>query len=454
MEQMKISVYGAGYVGLVTAACLAELGHQVLCVDVDKQKIAQCSAAESPIHEEGLPNLLSKGIASKRLSFSTDLVLAARFSPIQMIAVGTPAASNGAADMTAFWAVVEHIATHVTQETVIVTKSTVPVGTGAILQQWLDDRQSKASKKNSLHAASNPEFLRQGTAVNDFLFADRIVLGVQNEFARTALQALYKPLITRGVPCMTLSVSSAELIKYAANAFLATKISFMNELSGLAESVGADITEVKRGMAFDARINEQFLNAGCGYGGSCFPKDVQAIAHVAEQHGLSADIMRAAHRVNERQKQVVPQKIREHFAAGLSGKKVAVWGLAFKPGTDDLRDAPSDKVMEFLWQEGADVCVYDPVAEKKAKQLYSQQTALTFVADPLMCVRGAEALVILTEWPEFADCSPKQLAEISEGLTIFDGRNMYQPDEMSQYGINYYSIGRPAVLATCVAEAV
>lgn len=438
----KITVYGAGYVGLVTAACLAELGHQVLCADIDSDKIEGCLSGNLPIYEDGLTPMVSRLLVNKRLAFTTDLLEACAFGDVQFVAVGTPGRPDGSADLTAYWSLLNHISDHLQRDCIVVNKSTVPIGTAQKADALLKRKIQARGLVLQCDVASNPEFLKQGTAVTDFLQADRIVLGVNDSHAKQVMQALYAPLIQAGVPCFVVSVASAELVKYAANAFLATKISFMNELSHVAEAVGADIHEVRDGMCFDQRISPHFMNPGCGYGGSCFPKDVQALVQVANEVGCSARLLAEVHAVNHRQKTILFEKLHAYFKGDLRGKKIALWGLAFKPCTDDLREAPSVYLMEALWEQGAMVSAYDPVAGVKAQQRYADRNDFTLVADPYDVLHGADALCILTEWKTFRQLDMQQVRDCLAQPVVFDGRNMFDPAAMRNIGMTYFSIGR------------
>lgn len=447
----NVTVYGAGYVGLVTAACLAELGHHVLCVDIDAAKIEGCLSGCLPIFEEGLAPIVTRMLANGRLNFSTDLSHACAFGDIQFVAVGTPARDDGGADLTAYWRLLEHIANHMERDCIVVNKSTVPIGTAVKAKAMLDECLKARGVQCRCDVVSNPEFLKQGSAVKDFLQADRIVLGVTDARVKQAMQALYAPLIQAGVSCFVVSVASAEMVKYAANALLATKISFMNELSHLAGRVGADMHEVRDGMCFDQRIASHFLNPGCGYGGSCFPKDVQALVHAAGDVGCSARLLAEVHAVNCRQKNVLFDRLNAYFNGALNGKKIALWGLAFKPGTDDLREAPSVCLMEALWAQGAIVSAYDPVAGLKAGQRYADQTGFTLASDPYAVLEDADVLCVLTEWDIFRQLDMQRVRDTLVQPVIFDGRNVLDPVAMKTLGITYVGIGRGEVLDACTS---
>lgn len=439
---MRIAIYGVGYVGLVTAVCLAELGHQIFCVDVDATKIEQLQQGHVSIYEQGLPELLIKNLQKQRIQFSIDAVQAIAFGQIQMIAVGTPPLPNGAANLLFVNQVAKTIATHLDEYKLIVTKSTVPVGTALqvqnIIQQVLTDR----NKIIPFDVASNPEFLREGCAVYDCLHPDRILVGVENEKSLNLLQQLYQPLMDAGYPLISMSIRSAELTKYAANAYLATKISFMNEISQLAERTGADIEEIRRGMSMDSRINEQFLQAGCGFGGSCFPKDVAALNYLAIKSDYQANLLRAVINTNKQQQALLFIKIRQYFHQDLTNKTIAMWGLAFKPNTDDVRCASSCVVMELLWRAGATVKVYDPKAMAAIAALYPDHPQLIFCDNAIAALDNADALAVITEWQEFMQPDFTEIKNRLRQPVIFDGRNIYDPESMQAMGFDYFGIGR------------
>lgn len=439
---MKISIFGTGYVGLVTGTCFAELGNHVVCVDIDAEKIAQLQAGICPIHEPGLPELIQKNLQTGHLRFSTDPVDAIQHGMCIFIAVGTPSAQDGSADLRYVFEVAKTIGQHLADYRVVINKSTVPVGTAdavkQIIQQELDQRDSSVA----FDVASNPEFLREGVAINDFLASDRIILGFDSVQAKDHLLNLYRYFNRNGDRVICMQPRAAELTKYAANAMLATKISFMNEMSLLAEKIGADIDDVRLGIGADPRIGRQFINPGCGYGGSCFPKDVQALEHMATNVKLDLMLVRSVHQVNERQKTVLFDKIHRHFDGQLQGKVIALWGLAFKPDTDDMREAPSQILMKQLFQAGATVQAHDPVAMKEAKRLHGDHPQLSLHPTPEAAIVGADALVIVTEWPQFISPDFHYLYTTLKQTVIFDGRNLYDPAYLVKLGFTYYGIGR------------
>ena len=439
---MRISIFGTGYVGLVTGTCFAELGNQVVCVDIDAKKIAQLQAGICPIHEPGLPELIQKNVATGHLRFTTDAMDAINHGLCIFIAVGTPSAPDGSADLQYVFKVAETIGQHLTDYRIIINKSTVPVGTAdqvkQVIQQVLDQRKVALS----FDVASNPEFLREGAAIKDFLASDRIILGVDSKRAKDHLFNLYRYFNRNGDRVICMEPRSAELTKYAANAMLATKISFMNEMSLLAECIGADIDDVRLGIGADPRIGRQFINPGCGYGGSCFPKDVQALEHMANETHLDLMLVRAVHQVNERQKKVLFTKISAYFEGQLQGKVIALWGLAFKPDTDDMRDAPSQNLIDALFKAGANVQAHDPVAMTEALRIYGERPDFTLHVTPEECLKGADVLVVVTEWPQFISPDFDLLYQSLRHPVIFDGRNLYEPSYLRELGFTYYGIGR------------
>ena len=432
---MKIAVIGCGYVGLVTGACLANLGNDVICVDIDDEKIADLRKGIVPFFEPGLRDLVEMNLAQKRLMFTTDSELAIRNSDIVFIAVGTPSDGDGKADLSAVFAVAEHIARYMDAYKVVVVKSTVPVGTCHKLRDLI---KQKLKKPVEFDVVSNPEFLREGEAVNDFTIPDRIVIGVDNGKAKDVLLSIYRAIERTGRPIMVTDVKSSELIKYASNAMLATRISFMNELSNLCEKVGADVKTIARGIGLDSRIGSRFLQAGVGYGGSCFPKDVRALIHVMKESGCSPLILEAVDKVNELQKHSILPKIRK-LVPDLKGKKVTLWGLSFKPKTDDMRDAPSLVIVNELQKAGAEVHAFDPVAERNARRIFS---GVHYAETPFGALDGAECLVIVTEWDLFRELDKSRMKELMASPNIVDGRNIYEPAEMRSLGFNYLGIGR------------
>ena len=444
---MKLTMHGAGYVGLVTGACLAEVGNDVVCVDVDRAKVDLLNAGGIPIYEPGLTDLVQRNHEAGRLRFTTDVAEGVRHGDVQFIAVGTPPEEDGSADLQHVLAVARNIGHSMDSYKVIVDKSTVPVGTAdrvaAVVQDALDER----GEKQEFDVVSNPEFLKEGAAVGDFMKPDRIVVGTDSERAATLLGRVYRPFSRNHDKLILMDVRSAELTKYAANALLATKISFMNELSNLAELYSADIEKVRVGIGSDPRIGYSFIYPGCGYGGSCFPKDVRALSRSAEQIGYRAELIDAVEGINNRQKHVLFNKLAQHFGDSLEGRTLALWGLAFKPNTDDMREAPSRSLMEAVWAAGGKVRAYDPQAREEARHIYGDREDLVLCDSAGAALEGADALAVVTEWQEFR--SP-QFEDIKAALSqpvIFDGRNIYDPETMAELGITYYSIGRGPVAA-------
>jgi UDPglucose 6-dehydrogenase len=450
---MKISIFGTGYVGLVSGACLAEVGHDVVCVDVDAVKIDNLNKGLLPIWETGLQTIVDRNAAEGRLHFTTDAEYAVQHGLVQFIAVGTPPDEDGSADLQYVLGVAKTIARHLTTYRVIVNKSTVPVGTADKVSATLIETLSAIPRRlarqgestaPAFDVVSNPEFLKEGAAVNDFLKPDRIIIGTSSDQAQAIMRELYEPFNRNHDRILIMDVRSAELTKYAANAMLATKISFMNEMANLAERLGADIEEVRKGIGSDSRIGYQFIYPGCGYGGSCFPKDVQALARTAQQIGYEAKLLQAVESVNNHQKTTLFTKLVSHFegADKLNGKIIAVWGLAFKPNTDDMRAAPSRVLMEALWAAGAHVQAFDPVAHQEAARIYGQHAGLSLCSDKYAALQDADALVICTEWQQFrAPDFPEMEARMRNKL-IVDGRNLYQPKKLTTEGWTYFSIGR------------
>jgi UDPglucose 6-dehydrogenase len=438
---MRITIFGSGYVGLVTGACLADAGNDVLCVDVDERKTAMLQRGEVPIHEPGLDILIKRGADAGRLRFTTNPKQGVDHGLFQLIAVGTPPDEDGSADLRHVLTVARTIGEHMNHYKVVVTKSTVPVGTADKVRAAV--RESLAKRKASVEfdMASNPEFLKEGAAIADFMKPDRVVVGTDSDRAAELLRTLYEPFTRNRERMIVMDVKSAELTKYAANAMLATKISFMNELANLAERFGADIESVRNGLGSDPRIGYAFIYPGAGYGGSCFPKDVQALQRSAQDVGYDASILAAVESVNNRQKQVLFNKIKAHFG-DLRGKTFAVWGLAFKPNTDDMREAASRVLMESLWSVGAKVRAYDPVAMPEALRIYGQRADLVLCKTSPEALQGADALVIVTEWREFRSPDFEHIKGALHSPVIFDGRNLYDPEHMEQAGFDYYAIGR------------
>jgi UDPglucose 6-dehydrogenase len=433
---------GTGYVGLVSGACLADLGNDVLCLDVDAAKVEHLRAGGIPIHEPGLAPLVERNARAGRLRFTTDAAEAGAHGSVQFLAVGTPPGEDGSADLQYVLAAARAIGRHMREYCVVVDKSTVPVGTAdrvrAAVQAELDARGVALP----FSVVSNPEFLKEGAAVADFMRPDRIVLGVDDARALAAMKAVYEPVMRNHDRLVVMDVRSAELTKYAANAMLATRISFMNELANLAEQVGADIEQVRRGIGSDARIGYHFLYAGAGYGGSCFPKDVRALERTAAEAGVPMRILQAVHAVNERQKSVLVDKVVARFGESLAGRRFALWGLAFKPETDDMREAASLVVIDALLARGAQVCAYDPVAIDNAQAIYAGQDGVQFVPAAMAALAGCDALIIVTEWKEFRSPDFSAIVAALVSPVVFDGRNLYEPARMAEAGIEYYPIGR------------
>ena len=440
---MKVTIIGTGYVGLVTGACLAEVGNEVFCVDVDARKIAILNAGGIPIFEPGLEEMVKRNVAEGRLTFSTDIEASVDFGEIQFIAVGTPPDEDGSADLQYVVAAARNIGRHMKSFKLVVDKSTVPVGTAdrvkAAMQEELDARGAKID----FCVASNPEFLKEGAAVDDFMKPDRIVIGTESEKATQLLRSLYTPFQRSRERLIVTDVRSAELIKYAANAMLATRISFMNELAILAEKLGADIEQVRHGIGADPRIGYHFLYAGCGYGGSCFPKDVQALQRTAQENEVPLLVLEAVERANEKQKSVLVEKLKARFGTDLKGRHFAFWGLAFKPDTDDMREAPSRTMMEALWRRGATVAAYDPAAIEETHRIYGQRADLRLAEGPMDALHGADALLIVTEWKAFRSPNFDTMKSLLKNPIVFDGRNLYDPAAMRAQGFEYFSIGRP-----------
>ena len=441
---MDVTIFGSGYVGLVTGACLAEVGNRVLCIDIDPEKIALLNAGGVPIFEPGLEALVQRNRTAGRLNFSTDPAAGVAHGLFQFIAVGTPPDEDGSADLSHVLAVAQAIGEHMEGYRIVVDKSTVPVGTADQVATTIRQALARRGVTHELDVVSNPEFLKEGAAIEDFMRPDRIVVGTDNPRTGELLRALYAPFNRNHDRVLVMDVRSAELTKYAANALLAAKISFMNELSNIAEAVGADIEQVRVGIGSDPRIGYQFIYPGCGYGGSCFPKDVRALERTASAIGYRAELLTAIEAVNDRQKEVLFTKIRDHFQGDLHGRTFALWGLAFKPNTDDMREASSRRLMEALWAAGARVRAYDPVAMTEARRLYGERTDLELVDDPLTALEGADGLAIVTEWNQFRGVDFATLKDRLKTPVVFDGRNLYNPQLATASGLIYYSIGRLA----------
>ena len=439
---MDVTIFGSGYVGLVTGACLAEVGNNVLCIDVDPDKIAVLNGGGIPIFEPGLDEIVKKNREAGRLSFSTDPVAGVAHGLFQFIAVGTPPDEDGSADLRYVLSVARTVGEHMDSYRILVDKSTVPVGTAEKVAGVVREAQAARGASVDFDVVSNPEFLKEGAAIDDFMRPDRIIVGTDNPRTGELLRALYSPFNRNHDRVMLMDVCSAELTKYAANAMLATKISFMNELSNIAEAVGADIEQVRVGIGSDPRIGYKFIYPGCGYGGSCFPKDVRALERTAHAIGYEPQLLNAVESVNRRQKEVLFQKISNHFGGSLKGRTIAVWGLAFKPNTDDMREASGRRLMESLWEAGARVRAFDPVAMEEAARIYGNRDDLVFAEDAMSALDGADALAIVTEWTEFRSPDFSLIArKLSEPL-LFDGRNMFDPQVVTAAGLTYFSIGR------------
>lgn len=439
---MNITVFGSGYVGLVTAACLAQVGNDVVCMDIDAQKITKLQQGIIPIFEHGLEEMVKENQAMERLRFTTDVKEAVAHGLFQFIAVGTPPDEDGSADLQYVLAVAKNIAENMNEYRVIIDKSTVPVGTAdkvkAKIQSILNERGSELE----FDVVSNPEFLKEGAALNDFMKPDRIIVGTDNPRTAELLKALYAPFNRRTDRIIVMDVRSAELTKYAANAMLATKISFMNELANLAEYLGADIEHVRHGIGSDTRIGHSFIYAGCGYGGSCFPKDVKALERTAFEMGYKAELLSAVENVNNRQKRRLFEKIEAHYKGELEGKIFALWGLAFKPETDDMREAPSRVLIDALLKAGASIQAYDPEAMNEAQRLYSGKSQICFCNSAKEALNSANALVIVTEWRQFTSPNFERVSALLRDKVIFDGRNLYDPATVKSYGLSYHAIGR------------
>jgi len=436
---MKIAVVGTGYVGLVTGTCFAEVGIDVTCIDIDERKIANLHQGILPIYEPGLEEMVSRNVEKGRLHFSTNLAEAIQGCDVAFIAVGTPPGEDGSADLKYVLAVARGIGEHMSSYGVIVTKSTVPVGTAAKVRAELEKALEKRGANIEFDVASNPEFLKEGAAIDDFLKPDRIVVGVASERAEEVMRKLYKPFLLNGHPIIFMDIPSAEMTKYAANSMLATKISFMNDVANLCEIMGADVNKVRQGIGSDARIGTKFIYPGIGYGGSCFPKDVKALIKTAAENGYDMQVLRAVESVNEAQKSVLFDKFSRHFAGELRGLKIAIWGLSFKPKTDDMREAPSLVIIEKLLAAGCTVTAYDPVAMKEAEHTLGD--SITYAKDEFAALIDADALLVVTEWPDFRAPNFDVVARLMKQKVIFDGRNIYDATELKAAGFAYHCIG-------------
>lgn len=439
---MKVTIIGTGYVGLVTGACLAEMGNHVVCLDLDAKKIQVLNDGGIPIYEPGLKEIVQRNVAGGRLQFTTDVERAVNHGTMQFIGVGTPPDEDGSADLQYVLAAARSIGRYMTDYKVVIDKSTVPVGTADKVKAVIADELAKRGKTVDFAVVSNPEFLKEGAAVEDFMRPDRIVVGADDERSVLLMRALYAPYIRSNERLLVMDVRSAEFTKYAANSMLATRISFMNELALLAEKVGADIELVRKGIGSDPRIGYQFLYAGTGYGGSCFPKDVNALMRTGKEYGIDLMVLNAVDRANARQKTVLVDKVVARFGADLRGRRFAMWGLAFKPNTDDMRDAPSRDVIEKLASLGATIVAYDPVAAEEAHRVLDHVEALTIVDNVASTLQGADALLILTEWREFKSPDFEQIKSLLKQPIVFDGRNLYEPALMKELGFEYQGIGR------------
>lgn len=445
---MKITLFGTGYVGLVTGTCFAEMGNDVLCVDIDPDKVARLQRGEIPIYEPGLEQMVRANAAAERLRFTTDVPAGVDHGALLFIAVGTPPGEDGSADLSHVLSVARSVGEHMREPKIVVGKSTVPVGTADRVRATIAEALRARATKIDFDVVSNPEFLKEGAAVSDFMKPDRIIIGSSREDSARRLEALYAPFNRNHDKVIHMDVRSAELTKYAANVMLATRISLMNELANLAERLGADIEDVRRGIGSDPRIGFHFIYPGTGYGGSCFPKDVKALIHTAGDVGFEAQVMRGVEAVNERQKGVLVDKIERHFGGDLAGRTFALWGLAFKPNTDDIREAPSRTIMARLFAAGAAVRAYDPAAGEATARAYAGQPAFTLCRRRDETLDGADALIVVTEWNEFRSPDFAALKSRLKEPVIFDGRNVYDPDYLGQLGFAYYGIGRGRSVVT------
>ncbi|MCL3780466.1 UDP-glucose/GDP-mannose dehydrogenase family protein [Prolixibacteraceae bacterium JC049] len=437
---MKITVVGTGYVGLVTGACMADTGVNVSCVDIDAHKIERLKEGEIPIYEPGLQEVVVNNTRKGRLSFTTSLEEGIKDSQAIFIAVGTPPDEDGSADLQYVLAVAREAGQLMNDYMVVVTKSTVPVGTSLKVKNAVQEELDKRGANIEFDVASNPEFLKEGSAVKDFLHPDRIVIGVESEKAQKLMERMYKPFVLNGHPIIFMNILSSEMTKYAANAMLATKISFMNDIASLCELVGADVNNVRRGIGSDPRIGNKFIYPGTGYGGSCFPKDVKALVKTGAEFGHRLEILEAVENVNNRQKSILVRKAKSFFGDDLSGKKIALWGLAFKPQTDDMREAPALVIIDELKAAGADVVAYDPVAMDEAKRILGDK--IVFAENEYAAAEGADALFLVTEWADFRTPDFERLGKMMNQKIVFDGRNIYDSEDLNELGFAYFSIGR------------
>lgn len=437
---MDIAIVGTGYVGLVSGACFSEMDINVTCVDIDSKKIERLNNGEIPIYEPGLEDIVKRNVKSGRLKFTTDLTSCLDSVQVVFSAVGTPPDEDGSADLRYVLDVARTIGRNMTHHLVVVTKSTVPVGTAKKVRQTIADELKERGLDIEFDVASNPEFLKEGTAVNDFMVPDRVVVGIESDRAKAIMERLYRPFILNGYPIIFMDVPSAEMTKYAANAMLATRISFMNDIANLCELVGANVDNVRKGIAPDTRIGRRFLYAGCGYGGSCFPKDVKALVHTAREHGYRMQVIEAVEAVNENQKHIVFDKLKKAMGGDLKGKRIALWGLAFKPETDDMREAPALVIIDLLRKAGAEVIVYDPVAMDECKRRIGD--SVIYAKDMYDAVIDADALALVTEWKSFRMPSWTIIKKAMKGNVIVDGRNIYDENEMTENGFIYSRIGK------------
>ncbi len=440
---MKISVIGTGYVGLVSGTCFAETGVTVTCIDIDKTKIDNLNKGIVPIYEPGLEKMIKNNVEKNRLFFSTSLKESLHESEAIFIAVGTPPDEDGSADLQYVLSVAREIGKYMDHYLVVVTKSTVPIGTAKKVKAAVQDELNKRNVNISFDVASNPEFLKEGDAIDDFLKPDRIVIGTESEQAEKTMKRLYKPFLLNNHPIVFMDIPSAELTKYTANSMLATKISFMNDIANLCEIVGADVNMVRKGIGSDTRIGNKFIYPGAGYGGSCFPKDVKALIKTADKNNYSLEILKSVEFVNEKQKSIIFNKLNSHFNNNLKGKTIAMWGLSFKPNTDDMREAPALVIIDKLTKAGAKVVAYDPIAMDEGKRRLGDK--ISYAKDQYDAVNDADALIVITEWSEFRTPNYNILSKLMNNKLIFDGRNIYEPSEMKDFGFTYYSIGRKTI---------
>lgn len=434
---------GTGYVGLVSGTCFAETGVTVTCIDIDKKKIDNLNKGIVPIYEPGLEKMIKNNVEKNRLFFSTSLEESLHESEAIFIAVGTPPDEDGSADLQFVLSVAHEIGKHLDHYIVVVTKSTVPIGTAKKVKAAVQDELNKRNVDITFDVASNPEFLKEGDAIDDFLKPDRIVIGTESEQAEKTMKRLYKPFLLNNHPIVFMDIPSAELTKYTANSMLATKISFMNDIANLCEIVGADVNMVRKGIGSDTRIGNKFIYPGAGYGGSCFPKDVKALIKTADENNYSLEILKSVEFVNEKQKSVIFNKLNSHFNNNLKGKTIAMWGLSFKPNTDDMREAPALVIIDKLTKAGAKVVAYDPIAMDEGKRRLGDK--ISYAKDQYDAVNDADALIVITEWSEFRTPNYKILSKLMKNKLIFDGRNIYEPSEMKEFNFTYYSIGRETV---------